>query len=131
MAEELKPDTVLLVNDDVIVRMALAEYLRGCGYRVIEAANAGEALAVLEEPTVIVDVVFSDLQMPGSLDGFGLSRWLRHHRPDIDVILTSTEQRAADAAGELCVDAPLPRPHEPQTLVDRIKRLRAARDRKR
>jgi CheY-like chemotaxis protein len=131
VATEPKPETVLLVNDDVLVRMALSEYLRGCGYRVVEAANADEAMTVLNEQGLLVDVVFSDLQMPGSLDGFGLSRWLRTHRPDIDVILAATDQRAADAASDLCVDGPLPKPYEPHALVDRIKWLRAARNRKR
>lgn len=119
------------MNDDVIVRMALAEYLRGCGYRVVEAAHADEALTVLNEPTVRVYVVFSDLRMPGSLDGFGLSRWVRSHCPGVDVILAATEERAADAAGDMCADGLLPKPYEPQALLDRIKRLRAASQRRR
>lgn len=111
--------------------MALADYLRGCGYRVVEAADADEALTVLNEPTVHVDIVFSDLRMPGSLDGFGLSRWVRTHCPDIDVILAATEERAVDAAGDMCADGLLPKPYEPQALLDRIKRLRAASQRRR
>jgi len=128
---EQASETILLVNDDVIVRMALADYLRGCGYRVVEAANADEALTVLNEPTVHVDLVFSDLRMPGSLDGFGLSRWVRTHRPDIDVVLAATEERAADAAGDICADGLLPKPYEPRALLNRIKRLRAASQRRR
>jgi CheY-like chemotaxis protein len=124
-------ETILLVNDDVIVRTALAHYLRDCGYRVVEAVNADEALAVLSHPNVKIDVVFSDLRMPGSLDGFGLSRWVRNHRPEVDMILAATDDRAADAAADVCAAGTLPKPYDPQGLLDRIKRLRAARDHQR
>lgn len=125
------PETVLLVHDDVLVRMSLAAFLRECGYRVLEATSGDEALTMLKEANITIDVVFSDLQMPGPIDGFGLSRWLRANRPEMDMILAATEQRAAEAAGDMCVDGPLPKPYHPQSLVDRIKQLRAVRDRKR
>ncbi len=72
----------------MMVRMPIAEYLRDCGYNVLEAGDASEAIAVLDA-TVPVSLVFSDVRMPGSMDGFGLARWLRSHHPDIPVILTS------------------------------------------
>lgn len=119
--------TVLVVEDEVFVRMVISDYLRGCGYKVIEAASADEALIVLQHTEIDVDVVFSDIEMPGSMDGFGLSKWLRAQRPTVDVILTGNVTRAANAAAELCESGPLPKPYEPQIAVDRIRRLMALR----
>jgi response regulator RpfG family c-di-GMP phosphodiesterase len=70
--------TGLVVEDEVFVRMVISEYLRGCGYRVIEAANADEALIVLERLEIAVDVVFSDIEMPGSIGGFELASGCAH-----------------------------------------------------
>ena len=120
-------DTVLMVEDDVLVRMVISDYLRHCGYRVFEASGADEALTVLQQPGTRVVVVLTGIEMPGSTDGFGLSTWIRANRPGVDVILVGTVPRAASAAAELCDSGPLPRPYEPQAVVDRIRRLRAAR----
>jgi CheY-like chemotaxis protein len=123
-------ETILVVEHEVLVRMSICDYLRLCGYRVIEAANAAEALAVLQRPDIAIDVVFSDLEMPGSMDGFGLARWIRANRPGLDVVLAGTPERAANAAGELCENGPmLARPYQPQIVVDRIRQLLAARAR--
>jgi CheY-like chemotaxis protein len=119
--------TILVVEDEVFVRMVISDYLRECGYKVIEAANADEALILLQHLEIEVDVVFSDVEMPGSMDGFGLAKWLRAHRPGTDVILTGNVPRAADAAAELCESGPLQKPYEPQIAVDRIRRLMALR----
>ena len=51
-------ETVLLVEDEVLIRMPIAEYLRDCGYKVIEAVNADEAMAVLLHKETVVDFVF-------------------------------------------------------------------------
>lgn len=121
-----QPRTVLVVEDEVLIRLVIADYLRECGYRVHEAANADEALAVLESPDVTVDVVFSDVSMPGSMDGFALARWIRANRPQVDVVLTSGIDRTAEIAGTLCEAGPiLGKPYEPQSVVDRIKQLLA------
>ena len=123
--------TVLVVDDEVLIRMVVADYLRECGYKVIEAANADEALMILKRDDIKLDIVFSDIEMPGSLDGFALSTWLRHNRPELDIILTGTLPRAANSAAALCDEGPIPKPYEPQTVVDRIRRLIAARDARR
>ena len=61
------------------MRMPISQYLRDCGYKVIEAVNAGKAMSLLHQETP-VDVVFSDIEMPGSIDGFGLAKWIRENR---------------------------------------------------
>lgn len=109
--------------------MVIAQYLRECGYRVIEAANAEEALTVLKDPAADVQIVFSDIEMPGALDGFSLAQWIRDNRPGIDVLLAGTATRSAQTASDLCDQGPMPKPYHPQSVLDRIKRLIAARNR--
>ena len=121
--------TILVVEDEVFIRMVISDYLRKCGYRVIEAANADEAITLLQHPEIAIDVLFSDIEMPGSMDGFALSQWVRKNHPSLDVILTGTVPRAAEAASDLCEASNLPKPYEPQVVVDRIKRMMAARRR--
>jgi CheY-like chemotaxis protein len=117
---------ILIVEDEVLVRLVLAEYLRECGYRVYEAVDTDEAIAVLQSPDVSVDVVFSDVQMPGGVDGFGLARWVRANKPGVQVVLTSGVERSSEIAATLCEAGPvLEKPYRPDDLVDRIKQLTA------
>lgn len=118
--------TVLVVEDEVLTRLVIADYLRECGYRVHEAVSADEAIAILQSPEVSVDVVFSDVEMPGSMDGFGLARWIRTNKPGMQVILTSGAERSADIAGTLCEAGPLlKKPYPSHDILDRIKQLAA------
>ena len=118
--------TVLVVEDEVLIRLVIADYLRECGYRVHEAVSADEAVLILQAPEVSVDVVFSDVEMPGDTDGFGLARWVRANMPRTQVILTSGVERSADIAATLCEAGPLlKKPYPSQDVVDRIKQLTA------
>jgi CheY-like chemotaxis protein len=121
--------TVLVVEDEVLIRMVISEYLRECGYRVIEAAHAEEAVAILQEPEVDIDIVFSDVEMAADgMDGFGLMRWVRLNRPELKVVMAGSPARAADMAGDLCESGPLlSKPYDPQFALDRIRRLLAER----
>ena len=87
--EALEPARrVLLVEDDVMLRGLLAEAMRDSGLSVIEVENADEAqryLLAAAEP----DLVFSDVEMPGSLNGIELGKWIRQTFPEIGLILTS------------------------------------------
>ena len=80
--------TVLVVDDEAMVRAPIAEYLRDCGYHVLEADDARQAMSLVETPGQ-VDLVFSDVRMPGELDGAGLAHWIRSHHPEVPVLLTS------------------------------------------
>jgi CheY-like chemotaxis protein len=123
-------ETVLVVEDDVLVRLVIAAYLRDCGYRVLEASSGEEALRLLEQGEHRIDVVLTDVEMPGEMDGFALARWLRRERPDVEVVMAGTPARAADAAGELCEQGPtLSRPLEPSAVLARIRQLLAMRRR--
>ena len=80
--------TVLVVEDETMVRMPIAEYLRDCGYNVVEASDASEAIAAMNADDA-VSLVFTDVRMPGKMDGFGLAEWFRSHYPNVPVLLTS------------------------------------------
>ena len=121
-------DIILVVEDEVLIRLVIAQYLRDCGYRVIEAAHADEALLVLRKSEIAIDVVFTDVEMPGSMDGFALAQWVRSNRPDVDVVLAGSVRRAVQAASDLCdQQSNVPKPYDPQNVHDRIRRLLASR----
>lgn len=110
-------DTVLLLEHDVIIRASLAQYLRKCGYRVLEAGSSEESLSILRESGEPVGVVLS-----GAQSGFRLSAWLKANRPDVRIILAATAERAAQEAAGLCDAGPVgKRPYDPQMLVQEIK----------
>src|SRR5215831_13697648 len=107
--------------------MPIAQYLRDCGYIVIEAADADEAMTVLLHRHTGVDIVFTDIDMPGSVDGFGLAKWIREHRLGLDVFLAGTVPRAVESAEQLCAEGPIPKPYDAQAVHNHIRRLLAAR----
>ena len=86
----LRPRTarILVVEDEVLIRALIAEELRLEGFSVIEADRADDALTYIKAGEQ-VDLVFSDIRMPGSLNGLQLAKTLREKYPDIPVILTS------------------------------------------
>ena len=86
--DEVWPIYVLVVEDEPFLRSLLADELRDVGFNVVEAVSADEALAYVHANRNI-DLVFSDIQMPGSLNGIGLATSLRAANPALPVILTS------------------------------------------
>ncbi len=74
------PETILFVEDEALVRMDMAEFLRECGYRVHEAANANEAVEALQSKFA-VDLVFTDINLPEGMDGLELAEWIFANRP--------------------------------------------------
>ena len=82
------PTYVLVVEDDLLSRLHASNLVEDAGYIAIEAANADEAIAILESRKDI-RIVFTDIDMPGSMDGLKLARAIRHRWPPIELILTS------------------------------------------
>jgi CheY-like chemotaxis protein len=120
-------ETILVVMDEILARMVIADYLRQCGYRVIEAATADEAIVALEHKDASVDIVFTTVEMPGTRDGFELSRWVHQHRPGMKVVLAGSLARAASSAGELCDQGPhKKRPYETGSVVAQVNQLLSA-----
>ena len=120
---------VMIVESDVLIRQPLAEYLRECGSRVIEATNDAEAREFLAKDVAQVDAVLADVNASGEAR-FSLATWIRQNHPGTHVILAGTMATAAEKAGDLCQDGPaLSRPYDHRLVLDHIKRLLAARDR--
>jgi DNA-binding NtrC family response regulator len=122
--------TILLVEADVIVRFALAEYLRACDLKVLEAASAHDARQVLLAGPPI-QILMSDAQLAGDENGFALAQWVRRHRPEIEVILTSSVINKAQAASDFCSRNPdQALPSEAVALATRIHTMMAERKRR-
>lgn len=111
---------VLIVEDEILIRMLLSEALRHEGYAVIEAANADEALLVLHA-SPNPDVLVTDVRMPGTVDGFQLAAYVRRTRPELKVIITSGHAGADGARG--LADVFLPKPYELGAIVGSIRTL--------
>ncbi|WMT79668.1 response regulator [Bradyrhizobium sp. Ash2021] len=80
--------TVLVVEDDEVLRMCAAEVVADAGFSPVEAANADEAFAILESRSDIA-LLLTDIQMPGSMDGLDLARTVHDRWPAIKIILVS------------------------------------------
>ncbi len=113
---------VIVVEPDILVRLSIAEFLRDCGYKVIEAGAAADVSTVLAAG-LRPDIVFTEVQLHGDTDGFTLARRLRQTHPHIDVILTSGIEGAAEKSKDLCGDGPIKKPYHPQDVAGRIKLL--------
>lgn len=84
---------VLLVEDEPLVRMAAADDLQDAGFHVLEAANADVALAVLESCSNDVQVLFTDIDMPGSMNGLDLAENVQQRWPHISLLISSAYHR--------------------------------------
>lgn len=91
--------TVLVVEDEVMLRTVIAEYLRGAGFTVVEAANAAEAMALMASQ-ISVDIVFSDIQMGDGIDGFALADWIDVNCAGLPVLLTSGTSMSDGGVGD-------------------------------
>jgi CheY-like chemotaxis protein len=87
-----KRPVVPIVEDEFLLRMDAADMIAGAGFEVVEAATADQAIGILEARTDIT-VVFTDIQMPGSMDGLKLARAVRGRWPPIKIVTTSGRVR--------------------------------------
>jgi len=114
--------TILLIEDEVLIRMMLADELRGRGFNVVEAQNADEALTLLQS-RVPVGLVLTDVQLPGSMDGIGLARLLRATRPELKVVIASGN--ISCAPGGDIAHAFFRKPYAPDDIISCAERLLA------
>jgi CheY-like chemotaxis protein len=119
-----KRRVVLIVEDEFLLRMNAAEMIGEAGFDVVEAGNADEAIAILEARPDI-HVVFTDIQMPGSMDGMKLARFIRGRWPPIKIVATSGFISVAED------DLPegsrfLTKPYRPAQIVATLRELTAA-----
>jgi CheY-like chemotaxis protein len=95
MDQPSAPSTLLVVEDEALVRMVAVDALADSGLRSFEAGDAAEALRLLDEHPEI-SLVFTDIDMPGHMDGLQLVRRVHDERPRMELIVTSGHQRVLD-----------------------------------
>ena len=125
MAESNKPkELILVVEDETLIRMNSVDMIRDLGFEVIEAVNADEAVSLLETVPGI-KVVFTDIQMPGSMDGLLLSAVVRDRWPPVALLITSGKVRPP--AGDMPMGARfISKPYSPFELGQELQTLTAA-----
>jgi CheY-like chemotaxis protein len=121
----IKRSVVLIVEDEFLLRMNAAEMIADAGFEVVEAANADEAIAILEVRPDI-HVVFTDIQMPGSMDGLKLARFVRGRWPPIKIVATSGFVKVGEQ------DLPegsrfLTKPYRPAEIVTTLRELTSSK----
>jgi CheY-like chemotaxis protein len=89
------PAVVLVVEDEMLLRMRAVDIVEDAGFIPIEAVNADDALAILESRADI-ELLFTDIQMPGSMDGLGLAHAVHERWPPIKIILVSGQLKPAN-----------------------------------
>ncbi len=114
-------DVVLIVEDDLFIRMNAAEMIADAGFDVVEAASADEAIGILEARSDIT-AVFTDIQMPGSMDGLKLVAAIRGSWPPIKIVATSglvdVRQDDLPEGGRF-----LPKPYSTAQIVGALREL--------
>jgi PAS domain S-box-containing protein len=121
------PLSILMVEDDPTIRDSGVALLRNWGHRVLGAANANEALAILRQPAPL-DLLFSDIVMPPGMNGAELAREARRLRPNVAVLLASgfsAHAVIADDAAQAGYDV-IAKPYDPAELQQRLDALRPA-----
>jgi two-component system, response regulator PdtaR len=89
---------VLIVEDDVLLRLATSCSLRDAGFEILETANAAEAVTVLN--ALLVDVLISDVEIPGRMDGLALAKWVQDRGLNTKVVLTFAGEPSLSEAHE-------------------------------
>lgn len=121
-SEEDRPPAILVVDDDALVRLTLSDHLQDSGFKVLEASTGDEALAIMAAPAFTVDLVFTDVMMPGVTDGFALAKWIAENQPSIPVIVTSGDTDKIAAAQEIGEDLQfVPKPYDLEALTTHIR----------
>lgn len=122
MSTEQPQTTVLLLEPEILIRMVLAQYLRECGYTVIEGVSATDFSALIESGREL-HLVLADVKLADGQSGFELAQSVRQTHPQIDVILTSGIDSKAEQAHELCGEGPIKKPYHPRDVDARIRLL--------
>jgi len=115
---------ILIVEDEFLLRLDSAETIEHAGFEVIQAASADEAIAILNARPDI-HVVFTDIQMPGSMDGLKLARFVRNRWPPIKIV--ATPGRVVASADDLPAGSVfLPKPYLGADVVATLRELTGA-----
>jgi CheY-like chemotaxis protein len=110
-------ETILFVEDEALVRMDMAQFLRECGYHVYEAATAQEAIKALQAE--FVDLVFTDINLPDGMNGLELGEWTLSERPGVKVLVTTGD--ASTVGIPQTIGPILAKPYTGRDLLDRVR----------
>jgi len=122
--------TILIVEADILIRHPLAQYLRECGYQVLEAIDATEAHALFGAREASIDIAMIDANAHAEA-AFELVRWIRQTAPEVEIVMVGSVEKAVKEAAGLCEDGPaLTKPYHHQAVLDLIQRRLAARKRR-
>lgn len=115
--------TILVIEDEPVLLSLARMVLENSGYHVLEAASGDEALALWKEKKDTVDLVLTDMVMPGSLSGPQVAQMMRADNPTLQVIYSSgySMDSMVDTTGETDPKSYLPKPYVPSTLVKAVK----------
>ncbi len=118
---EFKRPVVLIVEDEFLLRMDAVDMIKDAGFEVVEAANADQAIEILEA-RLDITVVFTDIQMPGSMDGLRLAQAVRGRWPPIKIVATSgrvnVREKDLPEGGRF-----LPKPYSPREVTGVLREL--------
>lgn len=117
--EDQQRHTVLIVDDEPAIRGFLYDYFSECGFNPLTVESGDDAVRMLETDTAI-DLVFSDVRMPGSMDGFDLARWVIANRPGLPILLTSGDLGKIHVTRELVGIEIVPKPYDFDVVVRKI-----------
>ena len=115
-------EIVLVVEDEFIIRLNAVQIIEEAGYTALEAVNADDAIKILEQRGDI-DVVFTDINMPGTMDGLEMARTIHRRWPPIALIVTSG--RVLSTPAEMPSGRFLPKPYAGQQLADALHAIAA------
>jgi two-component system cell cycle sensor histidine kinase/response regulator CckA len=115
-------ETILLVEDELFVRRSAKRVLERQGYRVIEATDAADAIRMWESNLYAIDLLLTDIEMPGGVSGVALARTLRAQRADLKVLLTSGHSQEWPGQQPDATEVFLPKPSSSQHLLEAVRR---------
>ena len=110
----------VVVDDDTLILMNASDILSDAGFRTLEASNGDQAKDIIDDKGESIVLLFTDVQMPGSTDGFALARYVAQHWPDIEIVVASG--RVKPGPGDMPEKATfLSKPFNAQTIHEHLR----------
>jgi DNA-binding NtrC family response regulator len=122
-------ETILIVDDESTLRSVFSDMMAGQGYRCITAANAIDALQIIESNLLQFDMLVTDIKMPGGLDGVGLANKMRELQPDVAILVItgysqSRAMKEAKAQGYRVLEKPFRQAEFDAAIVEELAKKR-------
>ena len=112
--------TILVVEDEALISLLISEELESAGYTVLTAGNADQAIALLEMHDI--RFIFTDIDMPGSMDGLKLAAAVRHRWPPIEIIITTGKNKPQP--DQMPVGSVfLPKPYRTEAVIEAVRQF--------